>query len=276
MSIVVSTVETAQEVMPMLAAPNSRVMAGGTTFVNPDVELHLVDISGIEGMDTIRQRGTKVEIGTLASLESLASSMLIRACAPELAEAAENAGTEDSRSRGTIGGGICFPKVGDVVPALLALNAMITMRTDTDFREVNIDRLFPGSNGIALSFDEWITKITFPYKPGENTGGAFAKLGEWTPADESVPTAAAVHMTLDSNKKITAVRGGIRPGTGRAARMFPLEKALKNKTASESLFAEAAAAQARVSCPENADEVSGMLIDILRRCVLMTEREEAI
>ena len=109
-----------------------------------------------------------------------------------------------------------------------------------------------------------------------SASGAFAKLGEWTPSDESVPTAAAVHMTLDSNKKITAVRGGIRPGTGRAARMFPLEKTLKNKTASESLFAEAAAAQARVSCPENADEVSGMLMDILRRCVLMTEREEAI
>ncbi len=275
MGIVVSTVEKAQEVITMLAAPNSRVMAGGTTFMNPSEELHLVDISGIEGLDGIRQRGTRVELGALATLEALASSMLIRVCAPELAEAAANAGTEDTRSRATIGGGIGFPKVGDVVPALLALNAMITLRTDTDFREINIDRLFPGDNGIALSFDEWITKITFPYKPAENTGAAFGKLGEWTPADNAVP-AAAVRITLDGNQKITAVRGGIRPGSGRAARMFPLEKALKNKTASEAVFKEAAAVQARISCPENAEEVSGMLTDLLRRCMRMTEEGKTI
>ena len=268
MGIVISTVETAQEVMTMLAAPHSRVMAGGTTFIDPTEELHLVDISGIEGLDGIRQRGTRVELGALATLEALASSMLIRACAPELAEAAANAGTADSRSRATVGGGIGFAKVGDVVPALLALNAMITIRTDTDFREVNIDRLFPGCEGIALSFDEWITKISFPYKAAENVGAAFGKSGAWTPADAAVP-AAAVRITLDGDKKITAVRGGIRPGSGRAARMFPLEKALKNKTACEAVFAEAAAAQARVSCPANAEEVSGMLIDLLRRCVLM-------
>ncbi len=275
MGIVISTVETAQEVMTMLAAPHSRVMAGGTTFLDPSADLHLVDISGIEGLDGIRQRGTRVELGARATLEALSSSMLIRVCAPELAQAAANAGTEDSRSRGTLGGGIAFPKVGDVVPALLALNAMISIRTDTDFREVNIDRLFPGSDGIALSFDEWITKISFPYKAAENVGAAFGKLGEWTPADNAVP-AAAVRITLDSNQKITAVRGGIRPGTGRAARMFPLEKALKNKTVSEALFAEAAAAQVRVTRPENAEEVSGMLIDLLRRCVLMTEEGQTL
>ena len=48
----ITSVQTAREVSALLAAPNSRIIAGGTsTSPDPGEELHLVDISGLEGLD---------------------------------------------------------------------------------------------------------------------------------------------------------------------------------------------------------------------------------
>ena len=129
-----------QEVSALLTLPGSRIIAGGTTF-SPDSEeeRYLVDISGLEGLDGIKQKGTRIELGSLTSLSAMANSMLLRAYAPALAEAAAEASAE-IRDRGTLGGNLAAEAIGDCAAALLASGAKLTIRTESDFREILIDR----------------------------------------------------------------------------------------------------------------------------------------
>ena len=47
-----TAVQTVQEVSALLAVPNSRIIAGGTSVsALSDEDLHLVDISVLEGLD---------------------------------------------------------------------------------------------------------------------------------------------------------------------------------------------------------------------------------
>ena len=102
MAIERTAAQKLQEVSALLAVPNSRITAGGTTFPqDPEEELHLVDISALEGLDSIKQKGSRIEIGPLVTLKTLAGNKLIQTLVPALAEAAANAGTEEIRQRHT-------------------------------------------------------------------------------------------------------------------------------------------------------------------------------
>ncbi len=233
------SVQKSREVSALLAVPNSRIIAGGTTFPQePDEELYLVDISGLEGMDGIRQKGTRIEVGPLTTLSAMENSMLLKAYSPALAQAAAAAADPGIRERATFGGNLASDRIGDTAPALLASGAKLTIMTDSDFREVPVDRFWPPSGGNDLQYDEWITAVSIPLPKEPFWGDAFGKTGEWDrPGEPSA--AAAVRLGLDAHDKITAVRGGLRLGTSKIKRMFPLEKLLKNRPAADETFREA-------------------------------------
>ena len=50
---------------------------------------------------------------------------------------------------------------------------------------------------------------------------------------DATAAAAAVRLNLNGKNEVTSVRGGLRLGADRIRRMFPLEKALKNKPFTE-------------------------------------------
>ena len=63
-----TTVQTVQEVSALLALPESRIIAGGTTLsTQTDKDQYLVDISGLEGLDGIKQKGNRIESGPAAT-----------------------------------------------------------------------------------------------------------------------------------------------------------------------------------------------------------------
>ena len=228
----ITTVQKIQGVSAFLTLPNSRIIAGGTTFSpDPEEELHLVDISGLEGLDGIKQKGTRIELGPLTTLNTIADSMLLKAYAPALAASAEKADPL-IRERGTLGGNLASIWVGDCAVALMASGAKLTIRTGSDFREILIDRFWPADGGNDLDYDEWITRISIPVPREPLWGDAFGRIGEWNET-KTPAAAAAVRLVTDASGKVTSVRGGIRIGLENVRRMFPLEKTLKNQPFTE-------------------------------------------
>ena len=136
MQTVFTTVQKVQEVSALLEIPDSRIIAGGTGFSAESREAsRLIDISQLDGMKGIKQKGNRIEIGPLTTLSMLAASPLLKENAPALAEAADAVKDETIRERGTLGGNLADERIGDAAAALLASGAKLTIKTETDFRE---------------------------------------------------------------------------------------------------------------------------------------------
>ena len=102
MAIERTAAQKLQEVSALLAVPNSRITAGGTTFPqDPEEELHLVDISALEGLDSIKQKGSRIEIGPLVTLKTLAGNKLIHPCPRSCRSGRERGNGRNTRQRHT-------------------------------------------------------------------------------------------------------------------------------------------------------------------------------
>ena len=271
------SVQKIQEVSALLSVPDSRIIAGGTSY-SPAAEetFHLVDISGLEGLDGIKKKGTRIEFGPLVTLSALADSSLVRSYAPALSECAAAAADPDIRDLATLGGNLASARIGDTALPLLACGAKLTIKTDCDYRELLIDRFWNSGGENDLNYDEWIMRISIQLPREAFWGSAFAKTGEWDLTGEQA-AAAAVQLSLDERDIVTGIRGGIRLRSGCVRRMFPLEKALKNKAASDENIEKAAGAMARAvqAGPEDED-LCGMLTDILQRAVSMARERRSL
>jgi len=107
------TYSLARSMNEAVAADGTRDMliAGGTELLNwfrlgvvaPD---HVVDLAGIEGLQTIERDGDTLAIGALATLAEIGDSPAVRAHAPVLAQACLAAASPQIRNRATIGGNV--------------------------------------------------------------------------------------------------------------------------------------------------------------------------
>lgn len=275
MPMILTAVEKSQEVSALLEVPDSRIYAGGTSFdgETTEGELHLIDIRALQGLDGIREKGSRIEIGPLTTFEKMSASSLLKAHFPALSEAAGAVTDPEVRARGTLGGSLADQRIGDTAVALLASGAKLTIKTGSDFRELLIDRFWSPDGKNDLQYDEWITKITLQMPKDACFGAAFGRIGEWSKNAEPA-AAAAVWVSLNEKNVISTVRGGLRIGKDRIRRMFPLEKSLKNRPADEENMAKAASAMT-AALKDDTDEaaLTGLLADILRRsCEMAAER----
>src|SRR5690348_12912516 len=88
---------------------DAKVIAGGHTLVPVMKQRlasppHLVDLSHIEGLDTIEMKGRSLVIGATARHADVAKSAIVREAIPALAEPARMIGDPAVRRKGTIGG----------------------------------------------------------------------------------------------------------------------------------------------------------------------------
>jgi xanthine dehydrogenase YagS FAD-binding subunit len=106
--------ESVADAVSLLKSGNAAVLAGGTDILNllktealsksPEV---LVNIKNIPGLDTIRKDAGGLKIGALTRVSALASSELIKAEYPALAEAAGSIAAPAIRNMATIAGNLC-------------------------------------------------------------------------------------------------------------------------------------------------------------------------
>jgi aerobic carbon-monoxide dehydrogenase medium subunit len=143
---------------------DAKVIAGGHTLVPVMKQrlarpAQLIDISRIEGLDTIEMKGRSLVIGATARHAGVANSAVVKANAPALANLASMIGDPAVRHSGTIGGSLANnDPTADYPAAVMALGATIV----TNKRKLAPEEFFKGLFATALADDEIITKVQFP------------------------------------------------------------------------------------------------------------------
>src|SRR6201991_1966927 len=143
---------------------DAKLIAGGHTLV-PVMKQRLarpgqlIDLSKIEGLDTIEMKGRSLSIGAMARHASVANSAIVKANIPALANLASMIGDPAVRHKGTIGGSLANnDPTADYAAAVMALDATIV----TNKRRLKPEEFFQGLFTTALESDEIITKVMFP------------------------------------------------------------------------------------------------------------------
>lgn len=235
---------------------DAKLIAGGHTLVPVMKQRlasppHLVDLSHIEGLNTIEMKGRSLVIGATATHFEVAHSAVVGEAIPALAELAGLIGDPAVRHKGTIGGSLANnDPTADYPAAVLALGATIV----TNKRKLKPEEFFQGLFTTALEPDEIITRVMFPlpkkaaYQKFRNQASRYALVGVFVarrPSDVRV-----------------AVTGAGGDGVFRATEF---EEALKKRFSPKSLEGLAVSADGLNSDIHGSAEYRAHLIGVLAR-----------
>ncbi len=169
-----------QETLAALAATPLTVLAGGTDFyparVGRPVMENIVDVTRIPALRGISETADGWHIGATTTWTDL-----IRAPLPNyfraLKLAAREVGGQQIQNVGTIAGNICNASpAADGVPALMALDAQVELRSAQATRKIPITEFILGNRKTLRQPNELVTAIVVP-KWEQKTRSTFLKLG---------------------------------------------------------------------------------------------------
>lgn len=182
---------------------DAKVLAGGHSLI-PLMKLRLaaptalIDIGRIAGLGGITHADGAIRIGALTTHSEIASSDIVKANCPILAEAAGMVGDQTVRNRGTIGGNIAHSDPASDLPTVLtALDARINITGPGGARSEYIGGFIEGLMQNNLASDEIITSIDVSTKE-PNQGTAYAKFEH--PASRYAVVGAAALVTVNGGK----------------------------------------------------------------------------
>ncbi len=209
-------------------------------LVNPQILISIRDVPGLQGVD-LRPDGA-IRIGAASTLTQLAGHPIILNHLPALAAAARSVGSRHVRNMATLGGNLalptrcwytnqsetwraarppCFKTNGDVcyvirsarecfalqsadsVPALIALDARVSMARLAGVREIALADLFrkDGLKPTVLEPGDLITAVTVPRLRGR---AVFLKVAQRTGLDYGLGSIGAA--VTGSNRRVVAAR----------------------------------------------------------------------
>jgi len=148
------------------AQPDALVLAGGTDiglWVTKQLrELpRLVFLGSVPELTAIEERPQELWIGAAVTLTDAWPVLLRRF--PELEEQAARFASPPIRNSATLCGNLANGSpIGDSIPALLALDAQIELRTGSAVRRVPLDEFYLGYQKKDLSPGEFVTGVAIP------------------------------------------------------------------------------------------------------------------
>lgn len=154
-----------------------------------------------------------------------------------LTQAAKSVGSPQIRNRGTVGGNLINASpASDLTPALIALNAQVTLVSNRKKRVLPVDQLFVGPGKTVLEPDEMLSEVAI--EVNANRASSFLKLG----------TRAALSISIVNVAASVEVRDGViidaRIGLGSVGptplRAYDAENVLKGERISTQLLRQAA------------------------------------
>src|SRR5438128_11907197 len=136
----------------------------------------VVDIGRIPNLNYIREAGSAIAIGAMATHQEIENSALLREKSPLLAETASHIGDVQVRNRGTIGGSLAHADpAADYPAAILALEAEIEATSAKGKRTIAADAFFVDMLTTALEAGEMVTEVRVPVTAAKGTGTAYLK-----------------------------------------------------------------------------------------------------
>ena len=202
-----------------------KLLAGGHSLV-PLMKLRLnepgtlIDIARIADLCGISEDDGALVIGAGTVHHDVATSAVLRARCPAVAETAGTIGDPQVRNRGTLGGSLAHADPAADYPAvLLALDAELQLKSVRGERVVAAGDFFQDLFTVDLRADDLITAVRFaPVRTA-----AYAKLYQRASRFAVVGVAAALEVTGGA---IQAARIGLTGAVSHAVRLTAVEEAL--------------------------------------------------
>src|SRR6478736_6959795 len=236
--------------------PEAKLLAGGHSLL-PVMKLRLanpsalIDLSLVEGMSGVEQKGRSVVIGAMTRHADAANSPVLQQVMPGLASVPASVGDPQVRNRGTIGGSVANNDPNaDYPAACLGLGATII----TNQRRIAADDFFTGMFSTVLEPAEIITKVSFPipkkaaYQKFRNQASRYALVG--------------VFVGKRGSEIRVAVTGA---GANGVFRVPSFEEALKKRLSPKSLEGLTVSADGLNSDIHGSAEYRAHLIGVLAR-----------
>jgi carbon-monoxide dehydrogenase medium subunit len=231
---------------------DARFLAGGTDLViqmrrGRLAPRHVVSLRRVPGLDALRVDG-RVHLGALVTHRRLERAPVFQGRLRGLVEGAEVVGGHQVRNVGTVGGNVVNASpAADVVPVLLALDAVVVMVGPEAERRLPLGAFLLGPGRTAKRPEELVTAVELP-TPAAGTATAFLKAGRRRAMEISVVCVAA-RLTLDADGRCRGARialGAVGPTTLRARRA---EAALEGEAPTPEALRQAGALAAEESAP---------------------------
>ncbi|HOY18624.1 MAG TPA: xanthine dehydrogenase family protein subunit M [Haliscomenobacter sp.] len=234
---------------------DAKIMSGGHSLI-PMMKLrlatpeHVIDISGIKGMEYIHEEGGYLKIGALTKEVALEESKLIHSKYPLITDATKMIADPSVRNLATVGGNLAHGDAANDHPAvMLALRASVLASGPNGDREISIDDFFLGFFTTALEPDEILTEIRIPIPPARS-GGAYLKMER--KVGDYATAGVAVQLSLDASGRCQQIGIALTNVSAASMRSTRAEEALRGQTLSDDLIQKAATMAAQ-DCDPNAD-----------------------
>lgn len=209
----------------------------------------IVDLKGVAEMaPRIEHRDGFVEISANTVMTDIERHPRLRALYPALIEAAQVVGSVQIRNRATLAGNLANASpAADTPPALLALDAEVSITGAGGTRVIPVGELLVGYRATSLARTDLITAIRLPEAEG-STGSAFLKLGVRRAMEISVVCVAA-SLTLGTDGSITSAGLGLGSVAPRTIRPRSAEAVLVGNHPTAEVFSNASAAAGDEASP---------------------------
>ena len=236
--------KTIEEVLEILKQEKSEAyLVAGCSNVLPYIKDKIIskklllDISGIEELNYIKESEGEIYIGAGTTISDLINSKIIREECNILYQAAEQFADPTIRNSATIGGNLADASpAADVAPPLLVLDAVLEVESMDGKREIFLKDFFIGPRKTVLHDDEMITSIKIK-DDSINKNGCFIKLGLRQAMAISLATVALIlEVEKDKVADVRIAMGSIAPTP---LRLINVEGFLKNKKINDELIEEA-------------------------------------
>jgi carbon-monoxide dehydrogenase medium subunit len=219
-----------EEAVELLAGnDNAKLLAGGHSLL-PMMKLRLaapsllIDIGGIEELQSIERDGDDLIVGALATHAAIATSGEVSATHRALAEAAAAIGDVQVRNCGTLGGSLAHADpAADYAAAVLALGATVQVLGPQGSRSIDAADLFAGLLTTTLEDAEIITAVRF----APLAGGAASSYEKFAhPASGFAVVGVAAVIARDDDGACSAARVAATGVSSAPLRLADAEAAL--------------------------------------------------
>ena len=229
----------------------ARLVAGGHSLLpmmklrlaNPE---YLIDINDLHAeLSYIRVEGGEVRIGAMTRHRELLESDELAVVFPIFRDAEQVIADPVVRNRGTLGGSLCQADPSEDLSAVCTtLNASCVIRGSDGERVVDMHEFHRGPYETAVADGQMLTEVRIPVVPGGSS--AYEKVerraGDWA----IVSAGAAVWM---DGGTITDARVGLAAVGPNTTGIPAISEALRGKSPSEELYAEAGAIASAACSP---------------------------